>query len=355
VFLRPTPLSRRRSLALALAGAATLPLALAVAAPAGVAGGPSGGRVFVADRAGGTVSVIRVRDDQVTSTLSLPAAAAPAEPMYVVYSPNVDRVFVGDRANDRVVAFHADTLAFDGEAKAGAGVFHMWADASNKQLWVNNDVDLTTSVIDVETLATIATVPTPADLVALGGKPHDVIVDGDQAFVTVNGVTGPDDYVVRFSTTTFQETGRAPVGDDAHLSVNASDLLYVPCQAANAVYVLDRGDLSLVKIIDVPGAHGAGMMDSGRVFYTTNLPGGGTGALHAIDTSGLQTIGTPVDAPYATPHNVALTPNGRKLYLTHSGATADKVTIYRIASDATPVFAGEVTVGLNPFGLDYVP
>ena len=35
-----------------------MPLALVVAAPAGVAGGPSGGRVFVADRAGGTVSVI---------------------------------------------------------------------------------------------------------------------------------------------------------------------------------------------------------------------------------------------------------------------------------------------------------
>ena len=59
-------------------------------------------------------------------------------------------------------------------APAGRGVFHMWADYRGRQLWVNNDIDKTTTVIDPSTLEVLATVPTPADLVAMGGKPHDV-------------------------------------------------------------------------------------------------------------------------------------------------------------------------------------
>ena len=42
--------------------------------------------------------------------------------------------------------------------------------------------------------------------------------------------------------------------------------------------------------------------------------------------------------------------------MTHSGGTADKVTFYHLVGpDPTPRYAGEVTVGLNPFGLTFVP
>lgn len=111
-----------------------------------------------------------------------------------------------------------------------------------------------------------------------------------------------------------------------------------------------------VKVLDIPGAHGAGMTNSGKYFYTTNLPGGGSEAIFTIETRNNTIVGAPVDSPYAVPHNIALTPFPDKLYLTHSGATSDKVTYYEVrGDDPTPVFAGEVTVGLNPFGLSYVP
>jgi hypothetical protein len=78
--------------------------------------------------------------------------------------------------------------------------------------------------------------------------------------------------------------------------------------------------------------------------------------LFAIDTRTNSLIGDPVDTPYPVPHNIALTRNGRKLFVTHSGAAADKVTIYTVSRHSPePVFAGEVTVGLNPFGLAFVP
>jgi len=79
----------------------------------------------------------------------------------------------------------------------------MWADRRGKQLWVNNDIDNTSTVIHLNNLSVLATVPTPADLVALGGKPHDVIIDtnGKYAYVSVVGVPGDVDYVVKYSTT----------------------------------------------------------------------------------------------------------------------------------------------------------
>ena len=192
----------------------------------------------------------------------------------------------------------------------------------------------------------------------MGGKPHDVIIgpNGYYAYVSFVGVSGPEDYVVQYDTRTFQEVGRAAVGDDPHLSLTPqTEFLYVPSQGGNAVHVLDRLTMTHVETIAAPGAHGAGMPINGMTFYTTNLPGGGTDALFAMDTQSLEVIGE-ADSPYPVPHNIALTPDGRKLYLTHSGATNDKVTVYRTNSvTGLPTLVGEVTVGLNPFGLDHVP
>jgi YVTN family beta-propeller protein len=341
---------------LALLGARTGAAAdRASAAPAA----PPGGKVVVANRASGTLSVISVQSDDVSATIDLPVGDGPPEPMYVYYTPIMNRVFVGDRANDRVIAYDANTFEVDGIVPAGAGVFHMWGGTSTGQLWVNNDVEKTTSVIDMRTLEVLATVPTPADLVAAGGKPHDVILspDGFFAYVTVLGVAGANDYVVQYFTfMPEQEIGRAAVGKDPHVSATQRNpWLFVPCQNSDAVYVLDRFSLGEVEIIDVPGTHGAGMPRHGRYFYTTNLPGGGADALYVIDTKTLAVVGDPVETPYAVPHNIALTPSGRKLYVTHSGPN-DKVTVYEASiMQPVPEYVGEITVGANPFGLAYVP
>lgn len=98
------------------------------------------------------------------------------------------------------------------------------------------------------------------------------------------------------------------------------------------------------------------MTRNGKTFYTTNLPGGGTNGLFAIDTKTNTVIGTPVDTPFPVPHNIALTPNGNKIYVTHSGGTADTVTVYTATpKDPVPVFKTTITVGTNPFGLTFVP
>jgi DNA-binding beta-propeller fold protein YncE len=167
---------------------------------------------------------------------------------------------------------------------------------------------------------------------------------------------GDNDYVVQFGTDSFMEKGRAAVGKDPHVSLaRQHNRLYVACQNSNAVHVLNRFTLAPITVLDVPGAHGAGMSRNGRYFYTSNLTGGGADALFTIDTRHNTFVGEPVDSPYPIPHNIALDSSGRTLFLTHSGGASDKVTVYRMTGrDRVPEYATEVTVGLNPFGLAYV-
>ena len=315
-------------------------------------------KFVIANRGSGTISVIDADSYDVIGTYDLPAAEGEPtpEPMYVVYNRN--RVFVGDRANDRVVAFDPRSFEVEGTVPAGDGIFHMWANATGKQLWVNNDIDNTTTVIDTRNLSVITTVDTPADLVAMGGKPHDVIVGPHNRFVYVSVLTAAEnDYVVQYDAQSFEEVGRAAVGKDPHLSLaRQHNRLYVPCQGSDVVIVLNRYTLDEMTRIDVPGAHGAAMAPNGKHFYTANLPGGGTDAIFTIDTRRNRTVGEAVDSPYPVPHNLALDQSGRTMFLTHSGGTADKVTIYSVRGAGKKVrYASEVTVGLNPFGVAYVP
>lgn len=334
----------------------TLVLALPAAATDTKTAG-NAGEVVIADRASGTISIIDTGSDQLVATIPLPAGDNQPEPMYVSYVKRSNQVFVGDRANNRVVVFGADDYSVTGTIPAGAGVFHQWSDPRGRQLWVNNDIDNTATVIDPTTLTVLGTVAMPADLVAAGYKPHDVILDpkGRFAFVTLLGAGSSNDWLVKFDTATFAEVDRAAVGLDPHVSLSQrNELIYVPAQNSDVVTVLDRSTLDVVTELAVPGAHGAGMTHSGKYFYTTNLAGGGTDGIFAIDTGTNAVVGS-ADTPYPVPHNLVVTKND-KLFVTHSGGTSDKVTIYDVTtSNPVPEFRAEVTVGLNPFGLTYVP
>lgn len=334
-------------------------LALAVLFPgsSAYADADSKGEVVVANRASGSISIIDVQTNQLIDTLPLPPDEDLPEPMYVVFVKKANRVFVGDRANDRVVVYNADDYSVVDTVDTGAGVFHMWADDRGRFLWVNNDIDQTATVIDPLNLNVIATVDMPADLVADGYIPHDVILDpkGRFAYVTMLGGSGPSDYLVQFSTDTFAEVHRAEAGQDPHVSLTRNNkLIYVPAQGSSTVFVFNRNTLELVEEIPVPGAHGAWMSPNGQVFYTSNLTGGGPDGLFAIATRTNTAIGS-ANTPYPVPHNIVVTQE-KTLFLTHSGGTSDKVTIYSVSvADPIPVLIDEVSVGLNPFGLAYVP
>ena len=302
------------------------------------------GRVVVANRDDGTLSLIDAQTDAVT-TVTMPDSG---EPMYVVYVASQDRVFVGDRANDRVVVFDGRTFEVEGTVATGAGVFHMWADRGGRQLWVVGDQANTLTVVDPGTLGVLATVAVD------GGTPHDVLVGprGRYAYATIFVEDGADQ-VIQYDTQTFQELARADVGEDPHLTANVRNPnLFVPSQNSNVINVFDRLTLAPVADIEVEGTHGVTMSVDGDVLYTTNLPGEGDDGLIAVDARTNAVLGA-VDTPATVPHNVVRTPDGERLYVTHSGPNT-VVTVYD-TNGGVPSLATTVTVGANPFGLDYVP
>ena len=316
------------------------------------------GTVVVANRGSGDISVLDDVTGELLGTFMLPYAEGEnmPEPMYVNGRVGLKRVFVGDRANNRVVVFNSRTFEVEATVPTGQGVFHQWIDRNGKQLWVNNDIDNTITVIDPSTLVVVATIDLPADLVAMGGKPHDVVTDhrGRCAYVTMLGFAGENDYLLQYDVRNFTEMNRQPVGKDPHLALGRNTDLYVPAQGSDEVRVFDPESLELIEVIEAPGAHGAAVSPNGRWFYTTNLPGGGADAVQTIETASNMRIGEAVATPYAVPHNLVLSPDNRMLFVTHSGPTADKVTFFRIhRKSGLPTFAGEVTVGSNPFGIGY--
>ena len=305
------------------------------------------GTIVIANRASGTISLIDVATDQVVDTIALPGATP--QPMYVNFSRG--KVFVGDRSGNQVVVYDAGDFSLLATVPAGNGVFHQWAHPNGKQLWVNNDVDKTATVIDTESLAVLATVSMPA---GAAYKPHDVYVHPNKPLAYVTLLGAAPGKVVQFSTETFQVNATADVGDDPHLSLSKQrQQLLVPSQNGNAVFVLDPVTLEEITAVAVPAAHGAWTNKNGQTFYTTNIAGGGTDGIYAIDLKTNTVIGT-TNTPFPTPHN--LVASGSKLYVTHSGAAADKVSVYSISErNPLPSPIGEVTVGQNPFGLGYVP
>ncbi len=309
----------------------------------------AGGKIVVANRGSGTISVIDVHSDRVSVPIPLPMFSGDAapEPMYVVNTPAKNRVWVGDRANDRVVVFDGNKFKLEATVSTGAGVFHMAADRAGHQLWVVNDVDRTATVIDAKKLKVIATVPMPGNL----GAPHDVVLDDHGVFAYVTFLA--DAKVVQFETFTFSEVGRADVGGSPHVIYNGKfDELYLPSQGADAVFVLDAVDLSPVDVIDVPAAHGTIMSTNGKRFYTTNIAGGGTKGIQCIDTRLNEVVGV-ADTPNPVPHNLALSNDGKKLYVTHSGP-GTTVSVFRVNDKGSPTFLRSIGVGANPFGLSAV-
>jgi YVTN family beta-propeller protein len=334
------------------------------------------GRVLVANRTSGTLSIIDEKTDRLIKSVSVAGKfARPPEPMYVNYAAKYNRILVNDRANNQIIVMNADTYDIQNTVPMGNGAFHMWTDGLGNQTWTVNDVDKTFTVINPGNLKILKTLPIPADLASKGGKPHDILLDKKArwAFTTIVGVDGDNDYVVQYNAKTFKEMARFATGKDPHVGIlNDDSKLFVPTQGANKVYVLDPNKkLKKLKEFNIPAAHGISWMPGGQFVYITNvtgdaLPGSKNhNGLWAINAKTLKLAGSaaiPKLKKLAShTHNITVNAAGTKLYLTHSGhdvgTVAGDVTVWNISTKKPiPQYAKKrIPVGLNPFGISYIP
>lgn len=301
--------------------------------------------VVVANRGSGDISVIHTSSLRETR-IDLPGAA---QPMYVNQDRRNGLVLVGDRAASKVVALDQNTFKVRGTVSVGEGVFHQWYDETARQLWVVGDTSQTVSVVDTSKMKVLATIHMPTELVDAGGKPHDVFVAGDHAFVSMLGLDGGVGAVLQYSTSSFAETGRITVGDDPHLFVQNGSL-YIASQEASKISRHNASTLAYIASETVPTAHGLYVTDLNQVLVT-NIRGGGSDAVNMLDPK-LGAVRAQADTPFAVPHNITVDKNWHA-WVTHSGASASHVS----AIDFDGPGFGRVTtieVGTNPFGLAFV-
>ena len=209
---------------------------------------------------------------------------------------------------------------------------------------MHNDIDETTSVIDLYSNSVIETI-------SVGYKPQDVFVteDGSRAFISTL-IPGTDsDKVFMYSTSTFQKTGEQEVGKDPHLyHLSRKDKLYVPCQSGS-VYALDGRDLSVLNESGYNGAHGVYGTHNQNTIFVTNISGA---QIYSINTIKDELIGTPASSD-PIPHNLVVNMKASKLFVTHSGGSANTVSVFDIGPQKDLSFRTMVTIGTNPFGLAY--
>ena len=303
------------------------------------------GEVVTCNRASGDLSVIDAATLSVT-TVSLPDDA---EPMYVNQWDWGGKLFVGDRANDRVIVLDDETYAVLDTIPVGAGVFHQWIQPYGLQLWVVGDIANAITVVNPWSHEVLATIPIPTDVVQAGGRPHDVFVAWGQGFVSIIGMQ--EGLVLRFDAWTFEETHRANVGGDPHLFLRGAQL-YVASQAGSSVTRFRPWNLTERSSISIANAHGI-WVTPGRRVLTTNIGGGGLDALFSVRGS-LASVRDTASTDFPTPHNVTVDGAGGRAFITHSGASANRVSIVELEPGGRLGAVQSVVVGTNPFGLALV-
>jgi DNA-binding beta-propeller fold protein YncE len=167
---------------------------------------------------------------------------------------------------------------------------------------------------------------------------------------------------VKYSTATLTEVGRTPVGEDPHVTLHPTDnRIFVACQETDNVFVIDRTTMIESNEIPLLGGHGVWIPPQGQTLYVTNFPshvtggapGPGANGLFSVDLGTETESGSLATAPQ--PHNLVSTPDGNKLYLTHSNS-AELVTVFDISNpDGLPRNPSSITVGNVPFGIAFMP
>lgn len=282
------------------------------------------GYVYVANQEGGYVSVIRLSDNTVVSTITVgdePYGLSTATVSGTVYlyvaNTGSDNVSVINTSNNTVVA----TISVDAKPYYVASV--------GTKVYVTNGASNTVSVIDANSNTVTATIP-------VGSYPRGIKAHGTDLYVAnfgdANYSGGNYISVIDSNTDTVSDTIILPVGSDGPRGVNVlNDKVYVANFRSNNVSVIDTATNTVVNTIPV-GMGPRGILGYSGKIYVENFD---DGTISVIDTSTNRVVHT-IDAGNS-PAGISLV--GTDIYYTRfqDGLVGMiDTTNYQVKANSTP-------------------
>ncbi|PXF44938.1 hypothetical protein BWQ96_05302 [Gracilariopsis chorda] len=320
-----------------------------------------GGHIFVANRAGGSVTGIDPETLAIVAQYQLPDDG---EPMYFGWSRDPPELWVGDRRNNRLVILKLSgrKLIPDGFLDTPAGLFHTMntQDGNVKYpiVWNTCDIANVTVVYDLTTRRKLAEIPRPPIVAELGGVPHDVTANKDYGFVTYIKNSDGAGYVASYDARTFELVKVIKVLFDPHVAIRGSTKLAVAAQGGEVLLLSIPNLEQLESDREQPSPHGTIISLDLKYLYVTNIAEEGENALVSYSISTLRRLNCPsITTSNPIPHNPKTTLDGSKIFITHSGSTSDVCSAFNIGKDGCPLPATEkiIRTGLNPFGICVLP
>ncbi len=193
--------------------------------------------------------------------------------------------------------------------------------------------DNAVAVLDTGENRVLRTIPVPPG-------PHGVVVtpDGRKVYVSSDGAST----VSVIDTATDRVVGSIEVGPTPHglaISTDGRQVLVMGFGTNQAV-IIDTTSDQIVGRLPIPQPHNSAISPNGRIAYVASQQQGAT-ALVILDLVGKTQVGTiPLDK---TPRALALSSDGRRLYLTVAGS--DSVLVFDPASNRV---VGQIPVGASP-------
>lgn len=295
------------------------------------------GRIFTANQAANTISVIDVATDQ-----PFGAVATGAQPHHVLGTPDGKEFWVTLYGENRLQVFDAATLKEITSVDVGASNDDLTFSPDGKRLYTSLGKGDAVAVVDVEAKKLLSTVP-------VGKTPHGVRVTPDGAYLLVTN-TADNTLTVLSLQPDVKVDGTIKTGADPFEVVISAD--------SKTAYVSNfLGDS--IGVVDLATRKTTAYIKSGKqpAMIALDPAGGSTDKLWIANTGSAEVwlvdanskaLVTRIPAGRGT-HGTVITPKG-KLYVTNTNDNT--VTVI---DTSTQKVISTIPVGNAPNGLTFMP
>jgi serine/threonine-protein kinase len=269
-----------------------------------VAISPDGRLAYIARRDAGVVTVVDLTVNKVLANVPMPAGP----PQFIDFTADGSRAYVSiyntDLTINAVAVLDTRTTKLIETINVDKKPYALAVTPDQKLVYVPSHDAEVIDIIDTVENKVISSVP-------VAKNPHWVTFDGDGRFAYI--ANHDSNLVTRMNTET-EELTTVAVGTSPHSLEVSPDgqQVAVVCFDSNDVYFIDVATWTVLDTVPVgENPQDLTYVPDGRYLYTANVDGN---TVSVIDTESRTVT---ADIPTNSPTSVAISPNGRKAYITN--------------------------------------